>query len=55
MLFVDDLVRICTEAVSVTDLMLQQEKYVLNHILWIRMLGVVFMNSKTHIVIMEVV
>ena len=34
---------------------LQQEKSVLNHILWIRMLVVVFMNSKTHMVVMEVV
>ena len=34
---------------------LQQEKYALNHILWIRMLGVVFMNSKTHMVVMKVV
>ena len=34
---------------------LQYEKSVLNHIPWIRMLGVVFMNSKTHMVVMEVV
>ena len=34
---------------------LQQEKPVLNHFLWIRMLGVVFINSKTHMVVMEVV
>ena len=33
---------------------LQHEKSVLNHILWIRMLGVVLMNSKTHMVVMEV-
>ena len=25
-----------------------KKKYVLNHILWIRMSGVVLMNSKTH-------
>jgi len=34
---------------------LQHEKTSLNHILWIRMLGVVLMNSKTHMVVMEVV
>ena len=34
---------------------LQQENFGLNHIPWIRMLGVVFMNSKTHMVVMEVV
>ena len=33
---------------------MQHEKVVLNHILWIRMLGVVLMNSKTHMVVMEV-
>ena len=48
MLFVSDFVRICTKAVSVTDFMFQQENYVLNHIMWIKRLGVVFMNSKTH-------
>ena len=32
----------------------QHEKVVLNHILWIRMLGVVLINSKTHMVVMEV-
>ena len=35
-------------------LCLQHEKSRLNHILWIRMLGVVLMNSKTHMVVMEV-
>ena len=55
MLFVSDFVRICTKAVSVTDFMFQQENYVLNHIMWIKRLGVVFMNSKTHMVVMEVV
>ena len=34
---------------------LQQEKFGLNHFLWIRLLGVVFMNFKTHMVVMEVV
>ena len=34
---------------------LQQENYVLNHILWIKRLGVVFMNSKTHMVVMKLV
>ena len=34
---------------------LQHEKCGLNQFLWIRMLGVVLMNSKTHMVIMEVV
>ena len=34
---------------------LQQENYILNHFLWIRMLGLVFVNSKTHMVVMEVV
>ena len=34
---------------------LWKENSVLNHILWIRMLGVVFMNSKTHMIVMEVV
>ena len=48
MLFVGDFVRICTKAVSVTDFMFQQENYVLNHIMWIKRLGVVFMNSQTH-------
>ena len=48
MLFVSDFVRICTKAVSVTDFMFQQENYVLNHIMWIKRLGVVFMNSQTH-------
>ena len=38
-----------------TNLVLQQEKSRLNHILWNGMLGVVFMNSKTHMVVMEVV
>ena len=33
---------------------LQYEKSGLNHILLIRMLGVVLMNSKTHMVVMEV-
>ena len=33
---------------------MQHEKVVLNHILWIRMLGVVLINSKTHMVVMEV-
>ena len=55
MLFVGDFVRICTKAVSVTDLMFQQENYVLNHLLWIMRLGVVFMNSKTHMVVMKLV
>ena len=33
---------------------LQHEKSVLNQFLWIRMLGVVLVNSKIHIVVMEV-
>ena len=34
---------------------LQNEKFVLNQFLWIRMLGVVLMNSKTHMSVIEVV
>ena len=33
---------------------LQHEKSVLNQFLWIGMLGAVLMNSKTHMVVMEV-
>ena len=33
---------------------MQHEKVVINHILWIRIPGVVLMNSKTHMVVMEV-
>ena len=33
---------------------LQNENSGLNQFLWIRMLGVVLMNSKTHMVVMEV-
>ena len=55
LLLVDDFVRTYVETVTVIDLMFTQEKSVLNRFLWIRMLGVVFMNSKTHIVAMEMV
>ena len=30
------------------------KRYGLNHIMWIRMLGVVLMNLKTHMVVIEV-
>ena len=33
---------------------LQHEKSVLNQFLWIRMLGAVLMNSKKHVIVMEV-
>ena len=55
LLLVDDFVRTCAEAVIVTDLVFTTRKNWINHILWIRMLRVVFMNSKTHMVLIEVV
>ena len=56
MLLVDDFVRKHVKAVTVTNLVFTTTKnFGLNHIPWIRMLGVVFMNSKTHMVVMEVV
>ena len=55
LLLVDDFVRIYVETVTVTDLMSTTRKFCINHILWIKMLEVVFMNSKTQMVVMEVV
>ena len=55
LLLVDDFVRICTEAVSVTDLMFITRKICIKSYFVNRMLRVVFMNSKTHMVVMEVV
>ena len=54
-LLVDDLVRIYAETVTVTDLMSTTRKFCIKSSLWIRMLGIFFMNSKTHTVVMEVV
>ena len=34
---------------------LQCEKSVLNQFIWIRILGIVLMNSKTHMMVMEVI
>ena len=52
----DDFVKKYVKTVTVTDLVFTTwKKSVLNHFLWIRILGVVFINSKTHMVVMEVV
>ena len=54
MQLVDDFVRKYVKAVTVTDSVFTTwKKYGLNHIMWIRMLGVVLMNLKTHMVVIE--